>query len=108
MNRYPITIDENGTTAFPAALRQMLGDTVVVTLGKDRSLQFYSAAEWSAGLDRLSPEALRRMRPMIAAAAQLDLTADAVSLPTALLVYAQLEGHAALYEEAGRWYLCAE
>ena len=108
MNRYPITIDENGTTAFPAALRQMLGDTVVVTLGKDFSLQFYSVAEWSAGLDRLSPEALRRMRPMIASAAQLDLTADAVSLPAALLAYAQLEGHAALYEEAGRWYLCAE
>ena len=108
MNRYPITIDENGTTAFPAALRQMLGDTVVVTLGKDRSLQFYSAAEWSAGLDRLSPEALRRMRPMIAAAAQLDLTDDAVSLPAALLAYAQLKGHAALHEEEGRWYLGAE
>lgn len=108
MNRYPITIDENGTTAFPAALRQMLGDTVVVTLGKDFSLQFYSAAEWSAGLDRLSPEALRRLRPMIAAAAQLDLTADAVSLPAALLAYAQLEGSAVLHEEEGRWYLSAE
>ena len=108
MNRYPITIDENGTTAFPAALRQMLGDTVVVTLGKDRSLQFYSAAEWSAGLDRLSPETLRRMRPMIASAAQLDLTADTVSLPAALLAYAQLEGHAVLHEEEGRWYLSAE
>jgi DNA-binding transcriptional regulator/RsmH inhibitor MraZ len=108
MNRYPITIDENGTAAFPAALRQMLGDTVVVTLGKDRSLQFYSAAEWSAGLDRLSPEALRRMRPMIASAAQLDLTDDAVSLPAALLAYAQLEGSAVLHEEEGRWYLCAE
>ena len=108
MNLYPITIDENGTTAFPAALRQMLGDTVVVTLGKDRSLQFYSAAEWSAGLDRLTPEALRRMRPMIASAAQLDLTDDAVSLPAALLAYAQLEGSAVLHEEEGRWYLCAE
>ena len=108
MNRYPITIDENGTTAFPAALRQMLGDTVVVTLGKDHSLQFYSAAEWSANLDRLSPEALRRMRPMIAQAAQLDLAADAVSLPTALLTYAQLESHAVLHEEEGRWYLYAE
>ena len=108
MNRYPITIDENGTAAFPAALRQMLGDTVVVTLGKDHSLQFYSAAEWSAGLDRLTPEALRRMRPMIASAAQLDLAADdAVSLPAALLAYAQLEGHATLHEEAGRWYLSA-
>ena len=108
MNRYPITIDENGTTAFPAALRQMLGDTVVVTLDKGHSLQFYSAAEWSSGLDRLSPEALRRMRPMIASAAQLDLTADAVSLPAALLAYAQLEGHAALHEEEGHWYLSAE
>lgn len=108
MNLYPITIDENGTTAFPAALRQMLGDTVVVTLGKDRSLQFYSAAEWSAGLDRLTPEALRRMRPMIASAAQLDLTDDAVSLPAALLAYAQLEGSAVLHEEEGCWYLCAE
>ena len=108
MNRYPLTIDENGTAAFPAALRQQLGDTVVVTLGKDFSLQFYSTAEWSAGLDRLTPEALRRMRPMIASAAQLDLTADAVSLPAALLVYAQLESHAALHEEDGRWYLSAE
>lgn len=108
MNRYPLTIDENGTTAFPAALRQMLGDTVVVTLGKDFSLQFYSAAEWSAGLDRLTPEALRRMRPMIASAAQLDLAADAVSLPAALLAYAQLKGHAVLHEEEGRWYLSAE
>ena len=108
MNRYPITIDENGCAVLPAALRQMLGDTVVVTLGKDFSLQFYSAAEWSAGLDHLTPEALRRMRPMIAAAAQLDLTADAVSLPAALLAYAQLEGRAALHEEEGRWYLSAE
>ena len=108
MNRYPITIDENGSAAFPAELRRQLGDTVVVTLGKDRSLQFYSAAEWSAGLDRLSPEALRRMRPMIASAAQLDLAADTVSLPAALLAYAQLEGHAALHEEEGRWYLSAK
>ena len=108
MNRYPITIDKNGSAAFPAVLRRQLGDTVVVTLGKDFSLQFYSAAEWSAGLDRLSPEALRRMRPMIASAAQLDLTADAVSLPAALLAYAQLESHAVLHEEEGRWYLCAE
>ena len=108
MNRYPLTIDENGTTAFPAALRQMLGDTVVVTLGKDRSLQFYSAAEWSAGLDRLTPEALRRLRPLMATAAQLDLTADTVTLPAALLAYARLDGSAVLHEEAGRWYLCAE
>lgn len=108
MNLYPITIDENGCAVLCTALRQQLGDTVVVTLGKDRSLQFYSAAEWSAGLDRLTPEALRRMRPMIASAAQLDLTDDAVSLPAALLAYAQLEGHAVLHEEEGCWYLCAE
>ena len=108
MNRYPITIDENGCTTLPAVLHQQLGDTVVVTLGKDRSLQFYSAAEWSASLDRLPPEALRRMRPMIAQAAQLDLTAGAVSLPKQLLAYAQLEGSAVLHGEEGRWYLSAE
>ena len=108
MNLYPITIDENGCAVLGAVLRRQLGDTVVVTLGKDFSLQFYSAADWSAGLDRLTPEALRRMRPMIASAAQLDLTDDAVSLPAALLAYAQLEGSAVLHEEEGRWYLCAE
>lgn len=108
MNRYPITIDESGCAALPAALRQELGDTAVLALGKDQTLQFYSAAEWSAGLDRLTPEALRRMRPMIASAAQLDLAADTVTLPAALLAYARLEGSAVLHEEEGCWYLCAE
>lgn len=108
MNRYPITIDENGCTTLPAVLHQQLGDTVVVTLSKDHCLQFYSAAEWSAGLDRMPPEALRRLRPMIAQAAQLDLTADTVSLPAPLLAYAQPEGSAVLHEEEGRWYLSAE
>ena len=44
MNRYPITIDESGCAALPAALRQELGDTAVLALGRDQTLQFYSAA----------------------------------------------------------------
>ena len=108
MNCYPITIDESGCAALPAALRQELGDTAVLALGKDQTLQFYSAAEWSESLDRMSPEALRRLRPLMATAAQLDLTADTVTLPAALLAYARLDGSAVLHEEAGRWYLCAE
>ena len=53
MGTYEHTIDAKGRMAFPAKLRERLGERFIVTLGVDNCLYVYSEEEWEVFNDKL-------------------------------------------------------
>ena len=73
---YRHNLDSKGRIFVPAKLREELGDVFYITVSMDRCLCAYSAADWeqlSARVKEMPYVKQRKMRPLFARAAKLEL-----------------------------------
>ena len=91
---YQHSLDSKGRIFIPAKLRDELGEVFYITLSMDRCLCAYNAENWKALSDKVSAMPYvrqRRMRPLFAHAARLELDGQGRALlPQSLRVYAGL------------------
>lgn len=100
---WTVILDRKGRLPLPLPFRAIVTDGLIVTRGFDRCVQVFPADAWHTLARRVSnlpltADAARSFRRLIFGAA-VDLALDrsgSLTLPHALLTYAELTGHAVL------------
>jgi MraZ protein len=103
LGRYEHNIDEKGRITIPAKFREVLGETVAVTLGFDGNLQAYPPdmfdllAERIRGLSLMDPNSRKLRRIFFSNAEKIDFDkAGRILLPAFLRASANLSDMAVL------------
>lgn len=95
MGTYEHSVDAKGRMSFPTRLREALGESFIVTRGKDACLCVYSQREWQALTEKINALSVGRgavQRRLFSAAAEVEPDKQGrILIPQILREYAGLK-----------------